>query len=276
MIGRQLNQTNGGDNVSDLHRKIGVSRWDGSNFIVDQDCIAIEALVTVRINGNVVANLLASPADLEDLAIGHCIAEAKMSEISVDDFIISIDETGAHFLDISTSDDISSLKPDERIITSSCGACDRDGVETLMSTIPIVTTSTVKFSAIAVNEAIVEMKQRQIGFSITGGIHAAGLMDGDGKLIAVREDIGRHNAVDKIFGHAHRNGIDINQHALLLSGRCGWDIVAKSARMNCQLIASIGASSTLAIESARQSNITIFSFVRSDKGVLIGQSSRLK
>ena len=262
--------------MSDLHRKIGVSRWDGSNFIVDQDCIAIEALVTIRINGNIVANLLASPADLEDLAIGHCIAEAKMSEISVDDFIISIDETGTHFLDISTSDDISSLKPDERIITSSCGACDRDGVDALMSNIPIVTSSAINFSAVAISEAIAEMKHRQIGFSITGGIHAAGLMDSNGNLVAVREDIGRHNAVDKLFGHAYRNGIDINQHALLLSGRCGWDIVAKSARMNCQLIASIGASSSLAIESARQSNITIFSFVRTDKGVLIGHSSRLK
>ena len=262
--------------MSELHRKIGISRWDGTKFILDQDSIAIEALVTIRINGNVVANLLASPADLEDLAIGHCIAEAKTSEIGIDDFNISIDETGTHFLDISTSDDISSLKPDERIITSSCGACDRDGVDALMSNIPIVTSSAINFSAVAVNEAIIEMKHRQIGFSITGGIHAAGLMDSDGNLVAVREDIGRHNAVDKLFGHAYRNGIDINQHALLLSGRCGWDIVAKSARMNCQLIASIGASSTLAIESARQSNITIFSFVRTDKGVLIGHQSRLK
>lgn len=262
--------------MSDLHRKIGVSRWDGSDFFVGQDCIAIEALVTVRINNNIVANLLASPVDLQDLAIGHCIAEAKTGNISFDDFTISTDETGTHFLDITTSDDITLVKPDERIITSSCSACDRDGVETLMTTVPIVTTSPIKFSAVAVNEAILEMKQHQIGFSMTGGIHAAGLIDGDGNLIAVREDIGRHNAVDKLFGHAHRNGIDINQHALLLSGRCGWDIVAKSARMNCQLIASIGASSTLAIESARQSNITIFSFVRSDKGVLIGQSSRLK
>jgi len=262
--------------MGDLHRKIGISRWDGMNFVVDQDCIAIEALVTVRINNKIVANLLASPTDLQDLAIGHCIAEAKTGEICIDDFKISIDGTGTHFLDITTSDEIGLLKPDERIITSSCGACDRDGVETLMTTVPIVTTSPIKFSAVAVNDAISKMKQRQIGFSITGGIHAAGLMDGDGNLVVVREDIGRHNAVDKIFGHALRNGIDINQHALLLSGRCGWDIVAKSARMNCQLIASIGASSTLAIESARQSNITIFSFVRSDKGVLIGQSSRLK
>jgi formate dehydrogenase assembly factor FdhD len=60
--------------MSGLHRKIGVSRWDGSDFFVGQDCIAIEALVTVRINNNIVANLLASPVDLQDLAIGHCIS----------------------------------------------------------------------------------------------------------------------------------------------------------------------------------------------------------
>ena len=262
--------------MGDVHRIMGVSRWDGTNFILDQDSIAIEALVTIRINGEIVANLLATPSDLQDLAIGHCIAEAKTSDISIDDFIISIDETGTHFLDISTSDDMSALIPDERVITSSCGACDRDGVDALMSNVPIVTSSPVSFSAASINEAISEMKQRQIGFSITGGVHAAGLMDNNGNLVAVREDIGRHNAVDKLFGHAQRNEIDINNHALLLSGRCGWDIVAKAARMNCQMIASIGASSTLAIESARQSNITIFSFVRADKGVLIGHSSRLK
>ena len=262
--------------MGDLHRKIGVSRWDGSSFSLDQDCIANEALVTIRINGMVIAKLLASPSDLQDFAIGHCITEAKTGDISVDAFNVSVDETGAHFLDITTSSEISSLKSDVRIITSSCGACDRDGVEALLSKIPVVESSPINFSAAAVNQALLDMKQRQIGFSITGGIHAAGLMDGEGNIIAVREDIGRHNAVDKLFGHAHRVGLNINKHALLLSGRCGWDIVAKAATMNCQLIASIGASSTLAIESARLSNITIFSFVRADKGVLIGQSSRLK
>jgi FdhD protein len=119
------------------------------------------------------------------------------------------------------------------------------------------------------------MRKLQIGFSMTGGVHAAGLIDSEGNLVAIREDIGRHNAVDKLFGFAQTSGLDLNQHGLLLSGRCGWDIVAKSARMNCPLIASIGASSTLAIEAARQSNITLFSFVRNDKGVVIGPSSRL-
>jgi FdhD protein len=262
--------------MSDLHRKVGVSRWNGRDFILDQDCIAIEALVTIRVNDTIVANLLASPADLQDLAIGHCITEAKSGKIVVDVFDVSTDETGTHFLDISTSSDMSSLKSSERIITSSCGACDRDGILTLMHNIPSVDISPTNFSADAINAALIEMKRRQIGYSVTGGIHAAGLMDGEGNLIAVREDIGRHNAVDKIFGHAYRTGLNINQHALLLSGRCGWDIVAKSATMNCQLIASIGASSTLAIESARLSNITIFSFVRADKGVVIGKSNRLR
>ena len=262
--------------MSDLHRKVGVSRWNGSDFALDQDCIAIEALVTIRVNDTIVAKLLASPADLQDLAIGHCITEAKTGEIVVDAFDVSTDDTGAHFLDISTSSEISSLKSSERIITSSCGACDRDGALALMHNIPSVDITPNNFSVDAINTALLEMKQRQIGYSITGGIHAAGLMDDNGNLIAVREDIGRHNAVDKLFGHAYRTGLNINQCALLLSGRCGWDIVAKSATMNCQLIASIGASSTLAIESARQSNITIFSFVRADKGVLVGKSERIR
>ena len=77
--------------MGDLHRKIGVSRWDGSSFSLDQDCIAIEALVTIRINGMVIAKLLASPSDLQDFAIGHCITEAKTGDISVDAFNVSIE-----------------------------------------------------------------------------------------------------------------------------------------------------------------------------------------
>jgi FdhD protein len=261
--------------MSELHRRIGVSRWNGKSFTLAQDHVAVEALVIIRINGNAIANLLATPSDLQDLAIGHCIAEAKTDPISVESFTTSLDETGTHFVDIITSNKIEPLLPDERIITSSCGACDRDGVDVLMSNVPLVSSSQISFSAAAINTAFEAMKKLQIGFSMTGGVHAAGLIDSEGNLVAIREDIGRHNAVDKLFGFAQRSEINLNQHGLLLSGRCGWDIVAKSARMNCPLIASIGASSTLAIEAARQSNITLFSFVRNDKGVVIGPSSRL-
>jgi FdhD protein len=261
--------------MGDLHRKIGVSRWNGEDFTLDNDHVAIEALVIIRINGDAVANLLATPSDLQDLAIGHCIAEAKTGALSIESFTTSVDDTGTHFVDIITSNKIEHILPDQRIITSSCGACDRDGVDALMSNVPLVSSTSTSFSATAINIAFEAMRELQIGFSMTGGVHAAGLIDSGGNLVAIREDIGRHNAVDKLFGFAQTNGLELNEHGLLLSGRCGWDIVAKSARMNCPLIASIGASSTLAIEAARQSNITLFSFVRSDKGVVIGPSSRL-
>lgn len=261
--------------MSELSRKIAITRWNGSAFLVGQDDFAIECLVTIKVDETIVAKLLATPSDLQDLAIGHCLSEAKTQDIYVKDFSIEYDSTGAYTASITTTDGNLQAKSDERIITSSCGACDRDGVDQLMADIPYVESSTLEIATTLISKCFEEMKQKQTGYRITGGLHAAGLMDAEGRLVALREDIGRHNALDKLFGHAIREQIDLNQHVVLLSGRCGWDIVAKTAMMNCQVIASIGAASTLAIESARLSNITLFSFVRDDKGVLIGPSNRL-
>jgi FdhD protein len=100
-------------------------------------------------------------------------------------------------------------------------------------------------------------------------MHAAGLFIGNGTSLLVREDIGRHNAVDKVYGCWSRNGSK-PPLALLLSGRCGWDIVAKAASMGTSMIASFGAASSLAADAARWANITLVSFVRDGKAVVIG------
>jgi len=100
-------------------------------------------------------------------------------------------------------------------------------------------------------------------------MHAAGLLLGEPGELLVREDIGRHNAVDKVYGFWSKSS-HAKPAALLLSGRCGWDIVAKAASMGTPVIASYGAASTLAAETARMANITLISFVRDGKAVVIG------
>ena len=99
-------------------------------------------------------------------------------------------------------------------------------------------------------------------------MHAAGLLDMNGNTI-VMEDIGRHNAVDKAYGAWYQQ-TNAPADVLLLSGRCGWDIVAKAATMGTPIIASFGAASSLAAETARASNMTLISFVKGNKAVIIG------
>ena len=116
------------------------------------------------------------------------------------------------------------------------------------------------------------MRERQTGFRLTGGMHAAGLVDSNGNLLFVSEDIGRHNAVDKVVGKALINNTDLSNSTLILSGRCGWDIVAKASRSGIVNIASIGACSSLAAKAARYTGIRIISFLKDDNAVIIGNN----
>ena len=113
------------------------------------------------------------------------------------------------------------------------------------------------------------MRVFQSGFMKTGGMHCAGLLSVDGTLMYASEDIGRHNAGDKVIGKSINNQ-NTQDNVLLLSGRCGWDIVAKTARADISTIASIGASSSLAGDCARKLGMRIYSFVRKNSMIIIG------
>ncbi len=101
-------------------------------------------------------------------------------------------------------------------------------------------------------------------------MHAAGLTNYEYNLLLVKEDIGRHNALDKLIGAAVSENLEISESILLLSGRCGWDIVAKACRSGIRTIVSIGACSSLAAKTARSSGMRIYSFVKSNNAVIIG------
>ena len=156
-----------------------------------------------------------------------------------------------------------------KIVTTSCGACDLDGLPDLVSLEHRVNEPPELISIETLMGHFADMRQRQSTFSKTGGVHAAGLLYDDDSM-SVMEDIGRHNAVDKVLGHHLSSPVGRTPIALLLSGRCGWDIVAKAARMDIGVIASIGAASQLAADVARKANITLVTFVKDGKATLIG------
>ena len=117
------------------------------------------------------------------------------------------------------------------------------------------------------------MKEDMKLFTITGGCHGAGLLESSGNVLFVAEDIGRHNAVDKTVGIAIHSGVNsFNQFTLLLSGRCGWDIVAKASRIGISSIASVGAFSSAALDLARENGITLYGFVRESGSWKAGKS----
>lgn len=250
-------------NVKEVH----VHRYDEHAWTVVNESIATESLVHLRVNGKSVSSLLASPEHLDDLVIGHLATEYGLKHQSQDKVSQSRDAEEL-VADLHTPRD-PQIEPRTSIVTSSCGACDQSNLSSLIQQMPSVDSPKEQMDLKTVVQALYEMRSHQQDFSQTGGVHAAGLLVADGTPLRVREDIGRHNAVDKVYGLWSRTG-DETPLALLLSGRCGWDIVAKAASMNTPIIASFGAASSLAVDAARWANITLVSFVRDGKAVVIG------
>ncbi len=253
------------------YRKIPISRLNEGDRLIQTDDIAIESLVKLTVNQEPLANLLASPDDCDDLIIGHLLAEGYISSttrIDKSNIITKTDIHGTILVDVMISNLEITPSKSLGLTTTSCGACKLDGMELLVNGLPSVKASN-EFDSNVLYRGLMEMSENQTGFIKTGGMHCAGLLTNDGKLQFQSEDIGRHNAVDKVIGNGF-NQIEFNDSILLLSGRCGWDIVAKAARCNIPTIASFGACSSLAASCARSLGITIHSFVKKNSSVIIG------
>ena len=253
------------------YRKIPISRLNAGDRLIQTDDIAIESLVKLTVNQEPLANLLASPDNCDDLIIGHLLAEGYINSTTRIDKSNTITKTDIHgtiLVDVRISNLEITQSKSLGVTTTSCGACKLDGMELLVNGLPSVKSSN-DFDSNILYRGLKEMSENQTGFIKTGGMHCAGLLTHDGKLQFQSEDIGRHNAVDKVIGNGFKQ-IEFNDSILLLSGRCGWDIVAKAARCNIPTIASIGACSSLAASCARSLGITIHSFVKKNSSVIIG------
>lgn len=255
------------------HQTSPSHRWVAGEWISELEPVANETLVSIHVNQEKITSLLASDNHLEALYRGHlateydCIVQGQIKDYSVRRTEGSIELHGA----------ISSFKPKvirKGLVTTSCSACDHDQLPSLLSDIPRVDEPQTKVTMESILDALSEMRKLQHGFQATGGMHAAAisfLHELTPTIDVVCEDIGRHNAVDKVLGEVLAMDETLRPHVLFLSGRCGWDIVAKAARMNIPFIASIGAASDLAIQTARMTNMTLITFVRNEKAVIFGR-----
>lgn len=153
------------------------------------------------------------------------------------------------------------------VATSSCGVCGKTGIDSIR-TVPVFTQQSNNLTVPAALFYGLQhtLQQQQVVFETTGGLHAAALFDTKGNCLLLREDVGRHNAVDKVIGAAlQANQLPLNQHILLLSGRAGFELIQKAVMAGIQVIASVGAPSSLAVELASEHHITLIGFLRKDR-----------
>jgi FdhD protein len=162
--------------------------------------------------------------------------------------------------------------------TSSCGVCGKGSIEAIKTVSPFksLTKQNLNISSDVLYHLPQKLKRAQNNFAATGGIHAAGLFSVEGDLNLLREDVGRHNALDKLIGKAlSTHLLPLNQYILLLSGRASFELIQKAAMAGISVVAAIGAPSTLALELAIELNITLLGFLKEDRFNIYHSSDEL-
>lgn len=164
--------------------------------------------------------------------------------------------------------------------SSSCGVCGKTSIGSIFATFQEKTR--LKETGPAIDASVLYalpslLRQGQDLFEVTGGLHAAGLFTGQGRLILVREDIGRHNALDKLIGHALlHDQLPLNQHILLLSGRACFELIQKAAMAGITLVAAVGPPSSLAIQAAEECGMTLVGFLRQERFNVYSGAQRIR
>ena len=228
--------------------------------------IAEEVAVAIELDGVGFAVMMATPHDLDDFVVGLLLAEG---EIAGADDLSSIDVAA---LDIGMIVRVDRLRPDPvavmermrpRTTDSACGLCGRDSLDRALMPLPQVTARSLA-DAGALFAAAGALRDHQPLNRATGAVHAAALAAPDGTILLVREDVGRHNAFDKLIGAMARGGFGWDGGFALLSSRCSFELVDKAVRADCPLLATISAPTSLALERAAAAGLTLATLVRSD------------
>ena len=253
--------------MTDAYTELPLMRLSEDGALIQKETIVKEVAVELHAlnklgHYEVYSTLLATPTDLIELHAGHLYSEGYIDQKPSIDCLRVQDSSDVQVL----YDGSVTIEPRQQIVTSSCGACNHPSL-TVARREPIQHDS--RFSDIGLpllTNALELLTQSMSLFRQSGGCHGTALFSVDGSIDFVSEDIGRHNAVDKTIGKAILSESTVFENSmLLLSGRCGWDIVAKCVRVGIPAIASFGAFSSAAVNLAREHNLTLYGFV-TDRG----------
>ena len=231
------------------------------------DVAAVEEPLEIRLDGHSFVVTMRTPGADPDLASGFLLSEqivrdagdiADIRHCTLDDNILYVTLTGD-----GARRGAEAMNGRRHVTaTSACGVCGRRSIDDLMTGARKVQ-STMTVSRQVIEGLPAALRAAQRAFDQTGGLHAAGLFDADGGLIRIAEDVGRHNAVDKVLGAELRTGrLPLSDRILFVSGRTSFEIIQKAVMAGVAVVAAVSAPSSLAIELAREANVTLLGFVR--------------
>lgn len=256
---------------------VPIQKIDGAGSTPLQDLLAVEEPLEILLGEKAISLTMRTPGHDAELACGFLFSEGIIQNIE------QIQDVRASKNSVRIS-----LKPDvefdsERLerhfyTTSSCGVCGKTSIEALrMAGCPVLPRDSPRVSAAVIHGLPESLRPAQAVFERTGALHAAALFNSAGELIMLREDVGRHNAVDKLIGAQMLDGrTPLSSSLLLVSGRTSFELIQKALMAGIPILAAVGAPSSLAVETAQRFNMTLLGFVRDGRFNIYSGAQRIQ
>ncbi len=254
-----------------------VVRWREQTVRSQEDLLAVEEPLEVRVGQRSLAIIMRTPGHDFALAAGFLFTEGVIRQ--ADDILAIEQALDADGLPLPNVVNALLRQHDQErdacalpatatferrfAVSSSCGLCGKNSIEDLLQSVPPLETAAPRIPATRLYELAAHLREHQTVFGYTGGLHAAALFTSAGELVLLREDVGRHNAIDKLIGHGLlQRSFPYQEHILLVSGRTSFEIVQKALLARIPCVAAISAPSSLAVEMAASGGITLIGFLR--------------
>ena len=251
-----------------MEERIAAQRVDATGSFPLEESVAIEEPLSITLNGEPWITTMRTPGHDSDLILGLLFTEGIIqSPDQIHEMVVDNDNT--------TIIGKFSLDPPQHgfIRSSSCGIC---GIESLPSSeVEAISSDGFSIPASGIDDLLSSLRSAQDVFDSTGGVHAVALFTPDGVITDIAEDVGRHNAMDKVIGRS-LNDLPLANHGFLLSGRVSYEMVQKAVMAGAPCIVAIGAPTTLAVDLARQHGITLIGFARDKRFNVYAGAHRLK
>lgn len=254
--------------------RLPVTHWQENTPGQREELLTVEEPFEIRLNGQSLAMIMRTPGNDVELALGFLLSEGIIRGYQdIDAIEIATDEDGLPLPNVvnvslkteATSSPASSA-PFQRhfAVSASCGLCGKNSISDLLFSAPPLEPDQIHVSASTIYKLPTLLRSRQDVFEHTGGLHAAGLFTTEGELALLREDVGRHNAVDKLVGHGLLHGqFPFTTSILMVSGRTSFEILQKALLARIPCVVAISAPSSMAVELAERGGITLIGFLRS-------------
>ena len=258
---------------------VQIARWRAGDWRDDRDQVAAEEPLQLSLDGKPLSIVMRTPGNDLELALGLLWAERVIRSLDDVDRVRISAEAEESEPRVSVANDLvesnqvdvylrstAGRRPERSFLaTSACGVCGATTVESLALDFPDLSEGPTVAAAM-LPELSDRVREQQRIFESTGGLHAAGLFDQHGQIELLREDIGRHNAVDKIVGRALLDGrLPLARSVLAVSGRAGYEVVQKAVAAGIPILAAVGAPSSLAVATAERFGMTLVGFLRDDR-----------